>query len=218
MSRLLYISKKTGIDPNAFITRWNLPSGNFTLPTYSNTTAINCIVDWGDGSATSTITSYSDTDRVHNYASAGVYYIKITGTLPYFRPSQYSGTKGYLTDIIQWGNVGTKKLQYSYYTCVNLSSIPNKPFPAVSGVSDTEFYNGTFYGCTSLNIIPASCFDDVVVGNAGTNYFAFCFRGCTAFYGAVPESWNTFSDAAGTDCFMGCTNASNYAIIPAAWK
>jgi len=198
-----------------FITRWNMPSGDFTLPIYTNSTAISCTVDWGDGSPVSIISSYTDADRVHNYASSGIYDIKITGILPHFRPSQYSATRGYLTDIIQWGDVGVKLFQFSYYLCVNLASIPNTQIPAPK-TATFEFYNGVFEGCTSLTSLPSNMFK-LDIPLAGSE-FARAFYGCTGITSDVPDLWNYYDSAYGALCFRNCTNASNYASIPAAWK
>ena len=200
---------------DAFITRWNLPSGNFTLPIYSNTTMVDCIVDWGDGSAKSTITAYNDTDLIHNYSMGGVYDISITGTLPHFRPSQYSTTKNYLIAIIQWGSVNVKKIQFSYYTCLNLLSIPNTPIP-IPTEATFEFYNGAFEGCTSLKILPSNMFSNSIP--LGGSDFSRTFYGCTGIISNVPDLWNYYNSAYGQYCFRNCTNAANYASIPNEWK
>jgi hypothetical protein len=51
--------------------------------------------------------------------------------------------------------------------------------------------------------------------------FRFTFRNCTAITSAVPELWDTVkwpNVTAYESCFLNCTNAANYANIPAGWK
>jgi hypothetical protein len=68
---------------HGFITKWTVESGDktITLP-LTNIGVFNCTVSWGDGSATSTITTYDDADRIHEYATAGTYDVEITGECP----------------------------------------------------------------------------------------------------------------------------------------
>ena len=53
----------------------------FTIPC-QNYGTFNAVVDWGDGSATSEITTYNDADLAHEYATADDYEIRISGTFP----------------------------------------------------------------------------------------------------------------------------------------
>lgn len=79
------------------------------------------IVDWGDGSGTTTITSSTSLDRIHTY-SAGTYIVSISGFLPVFSVNNSSTIASNITGIVQFGNVGLRK--FNFYGCTNLTSIP----------------------------------------------------------------------------------------------
>ena len=53
----------------------------FTIPC-QNVGTFDAVVDWGDGGATSAITTYNDADLAHEYATADDYEIRISGTFP----------------------------------------------------------------------------------------------------------------------------------------
>ena len=73
---------------NGFITQWTVAGDatarTITLPLVQNRTegalAYNCTVNWGDGSALSTVTSYNDASRVHTYTANGTYNVEVRGT------------------------------------------------------------------------------------------------------------------------------------------
>ena len=48
--------------------------------------------------------------------------------------------------------------------------------------------------------------------------FIETFYGCSGITSEVPELWISHPDATGTYCYMRCTNAANYADIPADWR
>ena len=55
----------------------------FTLPTKVGYT-YSAVIDWGDGSATSSVTVYNDPDITHTYVNEGTYLILISGTFQAF--------------------------------------------------------------------------------------------------------------------------------------
>ena len=64
----------------AFIFKATMPATAVTLPLPSGVYTYNFTVDWGDGSALGTVTSYNDVDAIHTYATSGnTYYVKIKG-------------------------------------------------------------------------------------------------------------------------------------------
>src|SRR4030042_1760441 len=56
----------------------------FTLPLISGGT-YNFVVNWGDGSANSTVTAYNDVNRIHTYSSPGTYKVSMRGTCTLFQ-------------------------------------------------------------------------------------------------------------------------------------
>ena len=62
--------------------------------------------------------------------------------------------------------------------------------------------------------IPGGLFDPC----PNVETFYSCFSNSKGVRGNVPELWESHPDANGSVCFMGCTRATNYADIPAAWK
>jgi hypothetical protein len=165
--RILYIPKPVLV-ADEFISEWNMPTGNFTLPLITGFT-YNFTVDWGDGSALSTVTAYNDTDATHAY-TAGTYQIKIKGQFPHFRIN--NGTvKTYLTKIIQWGNVGFTSFLYTFYGCSNLAVLPNSP---ITGCNAVITIAQAFQGCTGLTTIPTGFFDNLVNAKDFTATFYLC--------------------------------------------
>jgi surface protein len=108
-------------DPDAFVSEWETttPSESITLPLRS-AYAYNAVVDWGDGSPTSAITTFSDPDATHVYAVAGIYTVVITGVMEawYFNNS---GDKDKILQVIQLGDLGWVNLSYAFNGCDNLT-------------------------------------------------------------------------------------------------
>jgi hypothetical protein len=88
--------------------------------------APNIVVDWGDSSGTSTISSSSSLDRIHTYTNTSgsviTRIITITGFMPVFSVNNASTIASSISGIVQFGNVGLRKL--NFYGCTNLTSIP----------------------------------------------------------------------------------------------
>lgn len=209
-----------------FITEWTV-SGDaaartITLPLVNTraegSLSYNCTVDWGDGSALSTITAYDDADRVHTYAANGTYLVKIRGVCEGWSFNN-GGDKTKITRVISWGNAsafnGFKYLKGGFYGCSNLTSLGTGSILAAgTGVLTDGFYE-TFRSCTSLVLagIPSDLFKlhTAVTSSA----FNACFRGCTALT-SVPAGlfqYNTLAaNSAFSDTFRDC---SNFTSIPA---
>ena len=76
-------------------------STQFQLP-LSGSGTTNILVNWGDGS-TDTITSSSQSEKLHTYSSSGVYTITITGTLESFSINNYAD-RAKFKEVKNWGN------------------------------------------------------------------------------------------------------------------
>lgn len=104
----------------------------------------NFVVDWGDGQ-TNTITVWNQAETTHTYASAGIYTIKIYGTLSGFAFAN-TGDRLKLLEIVNGGdnfNVGSSGGQF--YGCANLTSIKNL------NTSNVNNMTAFFRACTNLN-------------------------------------------------------------------
>lgn len=185
------------------------PNLELTMPLNSSR-AYNMIINWGDGSPTSTVLSYNDANVVHTYASAGTYRVSITGKCGalYFNNA---GNKANLTKIIQWGEVGIESFENSFYGCSNLVSLPEG---SITGADDVQTFKKAFQLCTSLTNIPI----DLFKYNISCNSWHQCFRDCDALTGNAPELWIMYPTANGEECFAGDVGLTNYASIPADWK
>ena len=118
-----------------FVTVWRttIPGQNVTLPLRSGYN-YNFTVDWGDGSATSTITAHNDPDITHTYANAGTYTVIIDGTVEawYFNNR---GSKNTLMEVLDLGDVGWKNLERAFYGCDNLTTFAGGDVSGVTNMS-----------------------------------------------------------------------------------
>lgn len=111
-------------------------------------------IDWGDGTSSSQITTYNDTNATHTYATAGEYTIKLYGSLNRLKFNTDANTatclkqvlKSTLTYIDIWG---------MFDACRNLESIPNGIFSNSLGVTSADVL---FRNCKNLKIIPVDLF------------------------------------------------------------
>lgn len=156
---------------SAFITEWNVPIGNFTLPIRSGY-IYDCVIDWGDGTPTTTLTSSSDPNKTHSYAVAGTYQISITGTFECLYINDNFTVKNKISKVIQWGDVGFRTFDYAFYGSA-ISSLPTGP---ITGVSNVYGALAMFRNCTNLTAIPDNFFDNLFPQN---NRFQWIFWGCS---------------------------------------
>jgi hypothetical protein len=201
-----------------FITEWTVAGDadarTITLPLVDTRTegalAYNCIVDWGDGTANSAVTTYNDTNRIHTYATNGTYQVEITGTMEGWSFNN-TGDKLKITKVVNWGDVskfnGFKYLKAGFYGCTNLTSLGVGIILASgTGVLSQGFYY-TFYGCASLTTIPT----DLFKYNTAISASGFCatFRGCTSLT-TIPTDLFKYNTAISTSgfyaTFQGCTS------------
>ncbi len=98
-----------------FVTEWQFPSNHqFTLPLKSDAGLnYNFIVDWGDNTAVSHITSFEDSDKVHRYTRGGKYKIAIKGLCEGFQ-NDSSASNNFLIKVVNLGSVGWKDLSQAF--------------------------------------------------------------------------------------------------------
>jgi hypothetical protein len=192
----------------------------FTLPLVSfGSFATDIEVAWGDGTPTSTITSVGDSDRIHTYATAGVYTVEIIGQMPGFKVNNNAAIRSLITGIIDFGRVGLRTLDFN--GCTNITSIPASGTMEVGYrglnniISFAGFMRGTgitsipadifdfspsattfsdIFSFTSVTAIPTGLFDN----STNANSFASAFNSCTLL--------NTYS----ANLFASSTNAINF--------
>ena len=187
----------------AFITEWAVPTGSFTFPLKSGNT-YNCVIDWGDGTLVSNVTSSSDPNAIHYY-TAGTYQIKITGVFTSIYVNNGS-VKTYLKKVIQWGNVGFTTFNAAFFGCSNLNHLPNGPITGIGTLEANTFQN-CFYFCSALNTIPSGLFDNCTTADR----FGSCFGYCSALT-YIPSG--LFDNNTDIYDFGGCFKATAITAIP----
>ncbi|MBI9068996.1 MAG: BspA family leucine-rich repeat surface protein, partial [Salinivirgaceae bacterium] len=121
------------------------------LPLYGT---VNCTVDWGDLSATEDFTTTGN--KPHTFAAAGTYTVEISGSLEQFgnRWNGWSGA-GYLTQVIDFGNIGLESLFGAFMQANNLISVPSTLPTTVINLQDA-FRLITQSSITNLNLWDVS--------------------------------------------------------------
>src|SRR5690554_1443950 len=112
---------------------FTLPLKEYMYDYYTDTQTFlnyNMIVDWGDGSPVSTITSWNDSNKTHTYTTNNQYQISILGTCEGWGTldNQYNWEYNYtdqekIIGIDQWGEVGFIDLFAGFLECHNLSYV-----------------------------------------------------------------------------------------------
>lgn len=121
---------------------------------------VNCTIDWGDGT-TQEVTAVKP---IHQYAQAGVYEVKISGTVTALSNTDLNASAKLLTRVINWGRTGLISMEGAMEGCVNLISIPGDDFQSFSEVTT---FKSAFNKCISLKEIPANL---LVNASKSTNF------------------------------------------------
>jgi len=138
-----------GVSATAMISTWELAGADtVTLPLRSGYT-YDFTVDWGDGSALSTVTAFDDADRIHNYTAGGTKTVTIEGdfTCLYFSTAS-AGVKALFRTIEQWGDIQLEQMNGAFYLCLNATSYADFPYMPVNNLS----YG--WLGNTSMTTFP----------------------------------------------------------------
>ena len=140
--------------------------GSFTLPlTDYNGLTPNFVVTWGDGSS-NTITSSSDVNTLHTYASAGTYQISITGFMPGFIVNNTTAIKSLIKSVNAWGTVGLR--QINFYGCTFVTSLPSDYI----GLQDVEVFS-SFMRQTGITSIPSGIFQYATNASNFSDVFSY---------------------------------------------
>ena len=206
-------------------------NGRMTVHLYfSQTTANGVTIDWGDGSATKTLTGTGNKNTTHTYASIGDYVITLnvtSGTLGLGNNSSlYSvmgstGNNGRVyCNMLQKVEIGggiTSIGTYAFYYCHSLASIviPNSitsignyAFRNCNSLASivipegvTSIGNNTFYNCYSLSSINIP----EGITSIGNNTFYYCYSLSSV---VIPRSVTSI----GNNAFYYCYSLSSVVI------
>lgn len=158
--------------------------GRMTVPLYFSQTVANGVtIDWGDGSATQTLSGAGNKNTTHTYAEIGEYRISLNpasgctlglghNSSSYCVLGSSLSSEQVYRNMLQAVEVGrnvTSISDYAFYSCYSLSSIV-----ILEGV--TSIGNYAFQNCYSLSsiVIPDS------VTSIGERAFSYCYG--MAFY------------------------------------
>lgn len=163
-------------------------------------------IDWGDGSALSTINAYDDADRFHTYITGGTYLVKLLGTCEAIRfntaPNSY-----WPREIVQWGDLGFKNLEGAFM-CYYLTKIPAGVMSMPLCTNFKQMFSGS-----GLTMIPTS-----IICSPSVTDMTRMFYACVSMTGIAPNLWDIYPSVLHTYCFYVCSGLSNYNAIPAGWK
>lgn len=162
------------VRPFKFTIQTSTSNTSFELPINVGTTPNpNITVDWGDGSATSTITSKTSVSRFHTYTSAGTYQIIVNGYCPAFNVNNSTYRLLYRS-VDDWGQVDFQ--QIDFYGCSNLNTLPvdgSNNAVLHEGLNTVINFDSTFRQ-TAISSIPIGLFDYSSNAKTFINTFVFC--------------------------------------------
>lgn len=194
------------------ITEWNVSGDTgltITLPVSG--AGLNITVDWGDGSATETITTEYPT---HTYAQAGIYEIEVAGNCPEWGKISYQEFMAfgetsrnytyakYLTNVIQLGELNATK--YIFAKCENLTSFKGEKLVSPNTFANVNTMGYMFWGCTNLKEIDLTNFDTQNVTDMNR-----MFSGCQSLVELDLTSLDTSKVTDMNETFGYCKNLEN---------
>ena len=176
--------------PSVFISKWDTTqpgSANDTvvLPLHSSSTRYNFQVDWGDGTR-ETITAHNQAEKTHQYASTGIYEIRIIGGLTGWYLAG-GGDDDKIIDISNWGPIDLK-FSHVFYGCSNLD-ITATDGPKV----ELNNFSSMFANCPKLTNIGSW-------DTSSATSMSSMFHTCTGFNQYIGD-WDTSSVTSMSDMF-----------------
>ena len=165
-----------GYDPLSatHVSAWDMPVGDLklTLPVNDGIGHMyNFTIDWGDGTIESIGSPTTAGEMLrgttygfgqeppaisHDYATAGIYTIEITGTFEawtFFDGISTSNDHNKLIRVHSFGDLGYENLSYAFRNCTNLTHFAGGYTENVTRI------DAMFYGATGLTSLDLSNFD-----------------------------------------------------------
>jgi len=194
--------------------------GRMTVPLYFSQTAANGVtIDWGDGSATQTLSGTGNVNTTHTYAEVGEYTISLNpssgctlglghGSSSYCVMGSTANAGRVYCNMLQKVEIGsgvTSIESYAFYYCYSLASVV-----IPSGVTSIGSY--AFYCCYSLA--------SVVIPSGVTSIESYAFGICYSLASVViPSSVTSIESYAFGNCYSlasvvipsGVTSIGSYA-------
>lgn len=218
----LEVVQEANLTLGSLIFELTVPAGaKAGLPLYTDeTTAVNCVVDWGDGQK-ETVTANAPT---HIYEKEGVYEITVTGTVSRLNsnnPVFNSGDalmRDYITAVKQWGTTGLTSLYNAFWHCTNLRSIPTDTQESFRAITTFE---SAFEQCSSLEALPEGLLRSCDKVESFRNSFSQCtsltslpenlFASCRLATDFFRTFWKCTSlKSIKEGIFAGCTEAIDF--------
>lgn len=152
-------------------------------------------IDWGDGTSSTQITAYNDTNATHTYVSDGEYTVRLIGTLDQL---EYTGNIASCLKEVTKCNLAFSVIKNMFKGCTNLTNVVESIFSQTTIPTTAE---SVFEGCSKFGIIPVGLFDNM----SGILSFKNTFKGTSIIN--IPtglfDSNNSATDFSGV--FENCT-------------
>ena len=112
------------LDNGAFVTTWDTNFGEGTTVTLALAGEVDAVIYWGDGTF-ETVTVPGP--HVHDYGVDGLYTVSVTGSVTAYNSVDNGGEtseRRKLLSVDNWGQMGFSSMNYAFYGCSNLISVP----------------------------------------------------------------------------------------------
>lgn len=167
------------------------PANAYRLPLVAAGT-YDATVDWGDGTAPVEVTSHTDPDALHTYATGGAYTVTIAGTLRGWSLGSNTGDALKFGDVRQWGVFNPGNAGGLFRRAFNMTASATDA-PDMTGVWNLR---EAFFSATSFN---------GAIGNWDTSMvtdMSSMFSGASVFNQPL-GSWNTANATTMNSMFNG---------------
>lgn len=124
-------------------------------------------IDWGDGTSSTQITAYNDTNATHTYVADGEYTIRLIGTLDQL---EYTGNIAACLKEVTKCNLAFSVIKNMFKGCTNLTNVVESIFSQTTMPTTAE---SVFEGCSKFGMIPVGLFDNM----SGILSFKNTFKG-----------------------------------------
>lgn len=166
------------------------------------------IIDWGDGTTTAAMPDSTYKTYSHEYTDGNVFYQVEILNCEEVKSIRFDRTKENLLAIWSIGNSKVAGISCYYqkirYICDDIFK---------NSIEMTSL-DGFFKGASSLRNVPSSINNLLKLTNVSN-----AFNYCGSIKTALPEWWKTYygKNINKSDCFKGCTSASNWSEVPKSW-